>query len=93
MNDLKLLVEQQGYAVLPPIDTLPAVDPAIILEQMLAARLHLDHCGPENGPLRVLPGTHRHGRIAETSIPGWRSRVPEVVCTVPKGPPHPIGAG
>jgi hypothetical protein len=33
----------------PPVD---------ILERMLAVRLHLDDCGEDNGPLRVLPGSH-----------------------------------
>ena len=59
--------------------------PVSILENMLAVRLHLDDCGPDNGPVRVLPGSHRHGRIAESEIPAWRQRVAEVVCTVPRG--------
>lgn len=59
--------------------------PVSILENMLAVRLHLDDCGPDNGPVRVLPGSHRHGRIAESDIPAWRQRVAEVVCTVPRG--------
>ncbi len=33
--------------------------PAAVLERMVAVRLHLDHSGAENGPLRVLPGSHR----------------------------------
>ena len=29
------------------------------MENMLAIRLHLDDCGPDNGPLRVIPASHR----------------------------------
>ena len=34
-------------------------------ELALAMRIHLDDCGPENGPLRVLPGTHKDGYRAK----------------------------
>jgi ectoine hydroxylase-related dioxygenase (phytanoyl-CoA dioxygenase family) len=33
--------------------------PREILEQMLTLRIHLDPATPENGPLQVLPGSHR----------------------------------
>ena len=42
--------------------------PAAILENMLAVRLHLDDCGEENGPLRVLPGSHTHGILSDAEI-------------------------
>lgn len=38
--------------------------PAEVLAQMLAVRIHLDECGPENGPLRVIAGSHRSGKLA-----------------------------
>jgi hypothetical protein len=47
--------------------------PAGLLERMLAIRVHLDPCGPENGPLRVLPGSHREGRLSANGIARWRS--------------------
>ncbi len=59
--------------------------PAALLARMLAVRLHLDPCGEENGPLRVLPGSHRAGRLSPSEIGGWRARVPEVLCPVPRG--------
>jgi ectoine hydroxylase-related dioxygenase (phytanoyl-CoA dioxygenase family) len=36
--------------------------PAELLEQMLAVRIHLDDVTEANGPLRVVPGSHRHGK-------------------------------
>lgn len=33
--------------------------PVGILQQMVTVRLHLDDCGADNGPLRVIPGSHR----------------------------------
>src|SRR5262249_2507786 len=42
---------------------LPHVEaPAWLLERMLTARVHLDEVTEENGPLRVLPGSHRAGK-------------------------------
>jgi len=42
--------------------------PAEILEQMISIRLHLDNCGIENGPLRVIPKSHLAGRIPESQV-------------------------
>ena len=39
-----------------------------VLEQMLAVRIHLDDCGPDNGPLRLIPGTHTVGVLRPTAI-------------------------
>jgi hypothetical protein len=56
--------------------------PAVVLERMLTTRLHLDDCDAENGPLRVLPGTHRLGRLDAAHIARLRSEVSEIACTV-----------
>lgn len=37
------------------------IAPVELLEQMLTIRLHLDEVTEENGPLRVIPGSHRTG--------------------------------
>jgi hypothetical protein len=54
--------------------------PVEVLAQMIAVRVHLDDCGTNNGPLRVLPGSHRFGWL-DDELDAWKSRVPEVVCT------------
>ena len=58
--------------------------PISVLEQMLAVRVHLDDCSADNGPLRVLPGSHRHGWL-DDELDHWKSTVPEVTCVVKAG--------
>ncbi len=36
-----------------------------VLEQLVALRLHIDECGPEDGALKVIPGSHLNGRLSE----------------------------
>jgi len=59
--------------------------PASTLEQVLALRIHLDDSTAENGPLRVLPGTHRLGVLSDDEIHDLAGQVSPVDCTVPKG--------
>ena len=42
--------------------------PARALEGVVALRLHLDDSTSENGPLRVLPGSHRQGVLSDEKI-------------------------
>jgi len=58
--------------------------PARVLNGILAIRLHLDASGPDNGPLRVIPGSHREGRLSAEQIGGWH-KANAVTCIVPKG--------
>jgi ectoine hydroxylase-related dioxygenase (phytanoyl-CoA dioxygenase family) len=55
--------------------------PVEVLANMVSIRVHLDACGANDGPLRVLPGSHRAGWIDE-QLDDWKARVPEVVCEV-----------
>jgi ectoine hydroxylase-related dioxygenase (phytanoyl-CoA dioxygenase family) len=59
--------------------------PAALLARMVAVRVHLDDCTETNGPVRVIPGSHREGRLTPDDIDRWRATGPEVVCTVPRG--------
>lgn len=58
--------------------------PAEVLSRILAVRLHLDESGEENGPLRVLPGSHKQGRLSSGEVADWQ-KVDSVVCSVPRG--------
>lgn len=58
--------------------------PQDVMTGLLAIRLHLDESAIENGPLRVLPGSHRYGRLSAEQIRNWRKES-AVTCTVPKG--------
>ncbi len=42
--------------------------PTDALEQVLALRVHLDDSTEENGPLRVLPGTHKLGVLSDEEV-------------------------
>lgn len=42
--------------------------PVSLLSRMLTVRLHLDPCGKDNGPLRIVPRTHQLGRLTPAQI-------------------------
>jgi ectoine hydroxylase-related dioxygenase (phytanoyl-CoA dioxygenase family) len=59
--------------------------PAAALGRVLALRVHLDDSLAENGPLRVLPGTHTRGVLGDEEIHECAERIPPVECLVGKG--------
>jgi ectoine hydroxylase-related dioxygenase (phytanoyl-CoA dioxygenase family) len=59
--------------------------PAAALSQVLALRLHLDDCAGDNGPLRVLPGTHSIGVLSDDQILDLAARHSPIECHVPSG--------
>ena len=59
--------------------------PVAVLEQMLTLRVHLDDTSEANGALRVLPGTHRHGRLDPDQIQYWKQHQNLVMCSVKRG--------
>ena len=59
--------------------------PPQILDEMLAVRIHLDDCGPDNGPLRVLPATRKMGRLDRNRVSELRRTIVEVACTGTSG--------
>jgi ectoine hydroxylase-related dioxygenase (phytanoyl-CoA dioxygenase family) len=42
--------------------------PFALLQRMVTARVHLDDVGADNGPLLIVPGSHRLGRLIESEI-------------------------
>jgi ectoine hydroxylase-related dioxygenase (phytanoyl-CoA dioxygenase family) len=58
--------------------------PADLLAGMVAIRLHLDDSMEENGPLRVIPGSHQSGFISDAHLEQWKLK-PVVTCTCKAG--------
>ncbi len=57
--------------------------PASVLERMVSLRIHLDDCGADAGPLRVIPGSHRLGRLDGDALDDHTRG--EQVCLAKKG--------
>ena len=92
-QDLTIAVRRRervdGYGPWTEKDGIPHVDaPAELLEGMLEVRVHLDDCGPANGPMLVLPGSHRVGRLSGAAIDAWRAGADPVACTAERGAIH-----
>jgi hypothetical protein len=69
-------VKEDGRYVQPPVE---------LLDGLLAARLHLDPCGDDDGALRLVPRSHRLGRLSPERIAAMDKRRDEVVCTADVG--------
>lgn len=59
--------------------------PSRVLEHMVTVRVHLDGCPAENGALRVMPGTHRLGRIDQNDALRHVSESQAVICAAKAG--------
>jgi hypothetical protein len=55
-----------------------------LVSRMLAVRLHLDDCGSDTGPLRLIPGSHRHGFLSDRQIQKW-PKDNAITCTARRG--------
>lgn len=60
------------------------VPPAWVMAKMLAIRLHLDENHESNGPLCIVPGSHKVGYLSVQEIAAWTERT-SVTCTVRRG--------
>jgi hypothetical protein len=59
--------------------------PAESLERIVALRLHLDDSTLDNGPLRIIPGSHRFGVLSDEAIGSKVRTLPHLSCVVPAG--------
>jgi ectoine hydroxylase-related dioxygenase (phytanoyl-CoA dioxygenase family) len=59
--------------------------PASALSRVVALRVHLDDSTPENGPLRVLSGTHTIGVLSDDAIHELSTRTTVIECPVSRG--------
>ncbi|MGC9941784.1 MAG: phytanoyl-CoA dioxygenase family protein [Verrucomicrobiota bacterium] len=79
-------IDTPGFTGWSIKDGVPHVHPPReILECMVALRLHLDDCPAENGALKVIPGSHRYGKLSANEISKCVQSNEAVVCGVPKG--------
>ena len=59
--------------------------PADALDLVMALRVQLDDSLANNGPLRVLPGTHSMGILSDVAIHDLAASIPAHECTVSRG--------
>jgi hypothetical protein len=89
-QDLTLAVRERsetpGFGPWSVKDGVPHVQPPVeLLEQMLTVRIHLDDADESNGALRVLPGSHRLGRLPAERIQELRTQLAETLCNARAG--------
>jgi ectoine hydroxylase-related dioxygenase (phytanoyl-CoA dioxygenase family) len=65
--------------------TIYSLAPARALRKVLALRVHLDDSTKQNGPLRVLPGTHTRGVLSGEDIRRLVKEIDSVECLVSQG--------
>ena len=64
------------WFVQPPVD---------VLAQLVAVRVHVDECSVDDGPLNVVAGSHRGGRLSDDEAIALRDARGTVSCPVPRG--------
>ncbi len=89
-QDLTIAVRDRhdmpGFGPWTEKDGVPHVQPPLdILQHMLALRVHLDDTPAHNGALRVLPGSHRQGRLSSPRLQTLRAQTAEYCCETPAG--------
>lgn len=79
-------VEADGFGPWSVKAGVPHVEPPLwLLEGMFSLRLHLDDCGTENGPLKIIPGSHLLGRLPIRDVLDLGARSPAMICTASAG--------
>jgi hypothetical protein len=89
-QDLTIAVREKqevpGYGPWSVKEDVVHVQPSMsLLEEMITLRLHLDDTPSENGALKVIPGSHRHGRLDAQSIADLRKTTVEHICEAQAG--------
>ena len=59
--------------------------PEDVLNRLVAVRVHLDASTAKNGPLRVVPGSHRFGRLTAPEADTHRKALGEITVESPRG--------
>ncbi|MDR3619649.1 MAG: phytanoyl-CoA dioxygenase family protein [Paludisphaera borealis] len=83
---IKRRVDAPGFGPWTVKGGVPHVRPPIdVLERMVTIRLQLDDAGLEDGPLLVVPGSHRQGRLDVAASQEWLDKQTVQTCLVPRG--------
>jgi hypothetical protein len=83
---VKERVDADGYGPWTVKSGLIQVEPPFnILERMVTLRVHLDAVDERNAPLRVVPGSHRLGRLPEAEIGRVVATLGERLCFAERG--------
>ncbi len=89
-QDLSIAVrarsDAQQYSAWSTKEAIVFVQPPLaVLQSLVAVRLHLDACGPMDGPLHVIAGTHHRGVIGPIEAARLRQETSADICTVAAG--------
>lgn len=89
-QDLTIAVRQQlelaGFGPWTRKDGVCHVQPPLsVLQAMLTLRIHLDDCSEDNGALRVIPGSHVHGKLDAEAIRHIVDAHAQIPCALPRG--------
>ena len=68
--------KEGGDYVQPPVE---------VLQQLVAARVHVDACNSRQGPLKVVPGSHKAGRLSRAELMEIRAKIGEDECLADAG--------
>jgi ectoine hydroxylase-related dioxygenase (phytanoyl-CoA dioxygenase family) len=83
---VKTRIDAEGYGPWSvKQDVLHVQPPSVVMEGMLSVRLHLDDCPKTNGALRVIPGSHKVGKLGQESIDQIVATSEAVICEVNRG--------
>ncbi|WP_132908818.1 phytanoyl-CoA dioxygenase family protein [Sphingomonas sp. BK235] len=83
---VKERVDTDGYGPWTVKSGLIQVEPPFeILERMVTLRVHLDAVDERNAPLRIVPGSHRLGRVPEAEIEHVVATFGERLCLAERG--------
>lgn len=83
---VKRRIDLEGFGTWTVKGGRPHVEaPASLFEKMFNLRLHLDDCDAGNGALKVLPGTHRLGRLSDAEVKAAAAKGEAILCEVKAG--------
>lgn len=83
---VRVKADTPGFEAWTRKDGVDHVEPPVaVLEHMVTLRIHLDDCDEDDGPLEVLSGSHRRGRLDKAAIGDLVERTPGTLCLALRG--------